>query len=579
MKAFESYRLLITPLSPVHIGTGESFEPTNYVIEDGALHAFDTGAAVQAMSAKDRAELLKVASCRPGAEMLTKIQGFFYQRRESLIAFANQRIPVLPGVAKLYAQRVSQAANREADGGKVVNKLEIDRTGSNPVTRLPMLFGSSLKGAIRTALLDQRNGGKRLQKDPQSGNEEKSLQLQQRLFQYRAGKFELDPMRLVQLADAPWVASDGLPASQIQLAVNRKKAPVTDSSGVLRKSKADSLYQTLECLPGWRYRALAGQLSIQSLAALDADGRHDAKLPKRELRFSARNIAQACNAFYTPILKAEIDLMTERGYHDESWVKSIWQLLKASEAAMQRGDVFLLRVGRHSGAESVTLNGARDGHIKIMLGKDPATGKPQSSCESEPRTLWLAARDQDQTNGLLPFGWLLIELHVVTAPAPDWSNLREACEPYLADARAFSERLRANQAAIEAQRRIAEENKRAELEAARQREENEADAARAKIEHETKRASMSAALLAVQDFIDYMQKRHESLRGKREGPNREEHNKARQLSKTAMESAEWSSDEKKAAAEAIAEWLPKVVAVDMKDERKKLKLAALRGEA
>jgi hypothetical protein len=33
------------------------------------------------------------------------------------------------------------------------------------------------------------------------------------------------------------------------------------------------------------------------------------------------------------------------------------------------------------------------------------------------------------------------------------------------------------------------------------------------------------------------------------------------------------------AAEALAEWLPQVVEVDMKDERKKLKLAVLRGEA
>ena len=37
--------------------------------------------------------------------------------------------------------------------------------------------------------------------------------------------------------------------------------------------------------------------------------------------------------------------------------------------------------------------------------------------------------------------------------------------------------------------------------------------------------------------------------------------------------------EKRAAAEALAEWLPQVVAVDMKEERKKLKLAMLRGEA
>ncbi|MFN3752396.1 MAG: hypothetical protein ACK4SR_13640, partial [Thiobacillus sp.] len=72
--------------------------------------------------------------------------------------------------------------------------------------------------------------------------------------------------------------------------------------------------------------------------------------------------------------------------------------------------------------------------------------------------------------------------------------------------------------------------------------------------------------------------RAEQLRGGKDRPNTLYHDKARQLAKAALE-GDWSAEEKRAAAEAIAEWLPKVVAVDMKDERKKLKLAVLRGEA
>lgn len=109
-----------------------------------------------------------------------------------------------------------------------------------------------------------------------------------------------------------------------------------------------------------------------------------------------------------------------------------------------------------------------------------------------------------------------------------------------------------------------------EAEVQQQREENEKSA---------RRKSMSEAANAIQDFVDYMQRRHDSLRGKPNRANGEEHNRARQLSKTALENSAWTPDEKRAAAEAIAEWLPKVVAVDMKGERKKLKLAALRGDA
>ncbi len=65
MNPFACYRLHFTPLSPIHIGTGESYQPTNYVIEDGTLHEFDTGAAMGALSGADREALLRIASGKP----------------------------------------------------------------------------------------------------------------------------------------------------------------------------------------------------------------------------------------------------------------------------------------------------------------------------------------------------------------------------------------------------------------------------------------------------------------------------------------------------------------------------------
>jgi ABC-type nitrate/sulfonate/bicarbonate transport system substrate-binding protein len=67
--------------------------------------------------------------------------------------------------------------------------------------------------------------------------------------------------------------------------------------------------------------------------------------------------------------------------------------------------------------------------------------------------------------------------------------------------------------------------------------------------------------------------------GKKDKPNTDLHAKARALSRAALEGTDWTAEEKRLAAEALAEWLPQVVEVDMKDERKKLKLAVLRGEA
>jgi hypothetical protein len=109
----------------------------------------------------------------------------------------------------------------------------------------------------------------------------------------------------------------------------------------------------------------------------------------------------------------------------------------------------------------------------------------------------------------------------------------------------------------------------------------ESDALRKKKEAEDaeRRTNLTAAALAIEKFSKHMEKRLEALRGKPARANGEEHNSARQLAKAALEGADWTAEEKRSAADAISEWLPKVVTVDMKDERKKLKLALLRGEA
>ncbi len=40
-ESFDNYLIHITPLSPAHMGTGQAYDPTNYVIEEDALYTFD----------------------------------------------------------------------------------------------------------------------------------------------------------------------------------------------------------------------------------------------------------------------------------------------------------------------------------------------------------------------------------------------------------------------------------------------------------------------------------------------------------------------------------------------------------
>ena len=581
MNPFTSYRMFITPLSPIHFGTGESYEPTNYVIEDGVLHEFDTGAVMAALSDADRKNLLAIGNLRPDAGMIEALQRFFHERREPLMGHAIQRIPVLSGVANLYKKRIGQAANREADGKKVLNRLEIDRTSFNPVTRLPVLFGSSLKGAMRTALLDGVNSGAGLLKveDRRTGKrrDENNQELQNRLFQYQAGKFELDPMRLVQLSDATWSGESGLPAAQVHLAVNRKKVEVKDQQGNVRKSQAESkeLYQILECVSGWHFRAFSGKLNLQSVAGVpEQDRKGNRQLPLATLRFDAAQVARACNDFYRPILDEECRLLHQRGLLDATWYRAIQQFLATSQTSLERGDAFLLRVGRHSGAESVTLNGVRA--IKIMEGKG-ADGKNQSSSASTAKTLWLAADEKDQSTNLLPFGWLLIELHPMEIPVTGWPQLEAVCEPHLAAARAFKDKLAAQQIRLEQAKAEAEARRREEEEEARLAAEEEARRQREEDDHQVRLATLTPNLRRIEELKTAFAARAEQLRGGKDRQNADYHQRAQKLAKDALEGGDWSVEEKRAAADAIAEWLPQVVERIDKDQLKKLKLNTLRG--
>lgn len=211
----QHYTLKFTPLSPVHIGTDESYEPGNYVIDEeaGALYGFDNSTALAGLSADERQQLL---------------------------AFANTPMPTATGIKSLYEKRIGKVAQHEGQGKRVINKLEIDCTFYNPVDGPPLLPGSSIKAAIRTALLDSLNADK-----PLKDRNERNQQLQQRLFQ--DGKFHTDPMRLLSFGDAAWHGITDRPACQIQFAVNRKRKAVM-KEGIKAKYFGSGQYRMPELM-------------------------------------------------------------------------------------------------------------------------------------------------------------------------------------------------------------------------------------------------------------------------------------------------------------------------------------------
>lgn len=404
MNFLSSHTLHFTPLTPIHIGCNETYEPTNYVIEGTALYEFDPDTAIKNLPDVARKELLKIVSGKPNEEMLKQVQALFYQHRESLIAGAEHFFPVGDGVADLYRKRVGKAAQYEGGGRQVINNLEIERTSYNRDDRKPMFPGSSIKGSIRTALLDSLNQGNPLSYDlKQKRGAGQNRGLQESLF---AGKFHTDPMRLISVGDAHWAVEGEIPGNEIRFAVNRKRR--LKEGERLQQSMAEEkgLSQTLECVTAMQARCMSGSLNIQDVSSLTGSRQ---KLPQSNMQWTVKEIASKCNRFYMKLFQQESEAMQKMGYLDDQWVRLISTIFSEKmQSKLKNNEAFLLRVGRHSGAEALTLEGVRS--IKIMGGKN---GKDR--WQDAPQTWWLASTDKEHSLGMMPFGWILVEVDTDTS--------------------------------------------------------------------------------------------------------------------------------------------------------------------
>lgn len=548
MKFLTNFTLALTPLAPIHIGCGEDFEPTNYVIEEGILYGFDPSrAALPDNLAKQLGELGDKAD-------LLGIQRFFRNNRSHFTPHADVLIPVAAGLAADYEKQVGQVSNRESNGRFAINKLSIERNANTG--QHPYIPGSSFKGALRTAILNRLNDNKRplAQEKGRKPNTWDSSKIETRLLK---GDFATSPLRLFKPAD--FMPTNDVDR-QVLYAVNRYKEKKIDRTTGAEKQPLGLLARK-ECIAPGQYRALQSQLTVHDLGALPSDGK---STPVENLRpTDLAKIAADSNRYHLPRLFAEISQLDQRGMLNPAWKKSIETLLAGElKPLLDSGRALLIRLGRYGGAESKTLS---DGvaQIKIMQGK----GTPPIY-QSTTKTFWLAAESANDQKHLIPFGWALVEIN----PKADLPQLQAWCAQQ-SQARPDMQAVHARfaQAKVEAEARKSE--LRAEQAAAQQAEQ-------ARVVAETERvqrlAKLSDALRDIEQFIDDFAKRTEQLAGRKEKPNGADHQKASALAKKALEANDWSPAEKAAAADAIETWLPKVVAVDLKEARKKLQLANLR---
>lgn len=578
-----THRLHLTPLSPIHIGCGEDFEPTNYVIDDGLLYGFDPSRA--ALNDLQRKQLTDVA--RRGS--LAGIQRFFRDHAAAFKPHAHVVMPVCSGVARLYEQRIGKAANAEASGNQVFNKLEIERHVYTGALQQPFIPGTSFKGALRTAWLDDLNG-ERVPHDVEfkrSGEAKSSAAMEKRLLwgpdqRGQLGDFQSSPLRLLKVAD---LMPTREPEREVLFAVNRKKREVLKDG---QEVQPKGIAARKDCVLHGQYRLFVADATLpallQHVGATDSKGKPATPQPYQLNARGAvdmRKLARQSNAYHLQRLRRELAVLDGRGLVHPAWKNGISLLLLAQSTLGKKlaaGDAFLVRIGRYGSADSKTLTGEGVASIKIMEGKGP-DGKNKFSFQSTTKTVWLAAQTESDQKHLIPFGWAVVEID----PEGDCADLQAWCQQQAQGRPSMA----AHRAELAAQRQQAQETK-ARLAAEAAAKVQAAEAERIATEQ---RAQALASMTAQAQAIEKLRQACEALAAKLPphgnfkkapaDPNKAGlYQDATRLAKTALESADWCAADRIALADMLQTVLAAVVTPwDAKEQRKKLQIARLRGEA
>jgi len=431
--------------SPMHVGCDEVYEPTGFVVDEkkSRLVVFDPQAFISGLNRSDREKFSSI--CRKGTiDSILEIYKFLRNRPAQ-----GRSVNTCNGFQSHYTQVLNLTS------GKIKNELnnfKIERTAFCVFDQRPYIPGSAVKGALRTAYLNMLankgrdyssdiqkmrkvNSENRKKKKPQI-NIHKKLEEKLLLLDQVPDKEKIfrDPFRLVKVSD---FMPAGHAETKILYVVNKKKKT--------SDKEARGPYQILETvLPGaW----FTGEIVV------DVPQREDATSFAVELK----ELLDSSNLFY----------VKEKSREDRELISIGVTVPEMPEM----NEVSLIRLGRHSGAESVTIERYRD--IRIMLGNRKET------FEDHATTIWLASEVQkpDHNRFLSPFGWAVLspltrdmEEHL-KAEEDTFQNTRELGimegkrkrEEILLQKQQEEERLsREKQQAEEI--RIAEEKRKAELE-------------------------------------------------------------------------------------------------------------------
>lgn len=341
----KTIRLHCQILSPIHIGTNLEIDPLQYVVQDGKFYRFSLDRFVSSLGDQEREQFESLIE----KSDLVLLRNYMADRinieRDTIYS-----VDVSPEVAHQYKGKFNDIRNR----------LLIQQFIRTQNQKTPFFPGSSIKGAIRTAVVNQLAQGTNLS---QPRNFKEELQFESSVMRYKDPKS--DPFRGIKIRDAQFSNDD----MQIAFIKNMAK----NDYGHIRPTGVSMVCETTNS--GLSKPNISFTTNLIYDEQLFASGTIN-KTVNTEL------IVESCQNFYLQKLEME-----HANFYKGNEVESASnQLLSETFDS----DSFPLRVGRFSGVESVTLDGYRNPRPP---GRNKGWGKTRNLA-----------------HGNLPMGWIKVTM-------------------------------------------------------------------------------------------------------------------------------------------------------------------------
>ncbi len=146
---FKNYRLKLEVISPIHIGTGEDYEPVDYIIKDGRLHFLKRSKVADEIYERGKLEEFLDVTNRGN---LLEIRKFLYKFiSENFSHDLHDLVEFSVEVSKIF-QRDYEYKLKNKTNERDINWLGVKKLLYTKYFNIPVIPGSSIKGALRTVL-------------------------------------------------------------------------------------------------------------------------------------------------------------------------------------------------------------------------------------------------------------------------------------------------------------------------------------------------------------------------------------------------------------------------------------------